>query len=130
MPHVHVIDGKVQTFDDTTCPFCHPEQAQLPQQQQEEQLPRVYRKGGTVVAKLSRITMITTNFYEKEHCFLLTLQQIMRDQNKKFILGQDQMPMWKKITVRLNASTLKDYLNKVALLINEIETQTPAPSRD
>jgi hypothetical protein len=130
MPHTHIIDNKIQTFDDTTCPFCHPEQQQLPKQDQQEQLPRAYRKGDTIVLKLSRVTLITTNFYKDKNCYLQSMSKIMRDNNGKVILGQDQKPLWNKQTVRIPIPTLKEWLMLLSTLASEIDSQQVAPKRD
>lgn len=130
MPHTHTIDGKIQTYDDTTCPFCHPEKATSQTQEQKEQLPRTYRKGGTVVLKISRVTVVTTNYYQKEHSLLQSTERIMRDQQQKVILGQDQKPLWEKVTVRIPIHTAKEWLMLLSTLVSESETQQTAPKRD
>jgi hypothetical protein len=130
MPHTHVIDGKIQTYDDATCPFCHPEKAQPTSQQQKEQLPKAYRKGGTVVLKISKATVITTNYYEKEKCFLQSTERIMRDQKGKIIFGQDQKPLWDRVTVRIPIHTIREWLMLLSTLTSEIETSQTAPRRD
>jgi hypothetical protein len=130
MPHTHTIDGKILSFDDNTCPYCHPEKAQQTPQEQKEVLPRTYRKGGTVVLKISRVTVVTTNYYQKENSFLQSVERIMRDQQEKVILGQDQKPLWDKVTVRIPMHIAKEWLMLLSTLVSESETQQTAPKRD
>jgi hypothetical protein len=130
MPHTHVIDNKVVTMEDATCPICHPELAQQQATEGQEILPRAYRTAQTVVLKVNRVTMVTTNFYQEKKVFLQTLQSMMRDQTGKVILGQDQKPMWNKKTIRIPPKVLKEWLMELSTLVNEVESTTTVPARD
>jgi len=130
MPHTHVIDNKVLTFDNATCPYCHPEQQRPPKQEQQEILPRVYRTAKTVVLKISKITLITLTPYEKEKCYLLTTQRMLRDQQGKALRDKNNNPLWTKITVRANAQKLKDFITQASILLRETENTQTAPIRN
>ena len=124
MAHTHVIDGKLVTFDDATCPICHPE---LPQQQQKQRTatqPTVYTKGHTVVLKISRATVMTLNYWSEGNAFLLTISRMLRDQNGRALRDEKGQPKWHKLTVRMNKTILQQFLTEASKLINTLNQQT------
>ena len=119
--HVHVIDGKMVVYDEKTCPICHPE---LAQQKQQTSLPRVYRKGNTIIVQVSKGLMSTTTYWAKGNALLHSVRRIQRDANNRVIRGQDGNPLWVQLTMRMSIAIAKDYVAELSKLINDIEKQT------
>jgi len=119
--HIHVIDGKMVAYDEKTCPICHPE---LAQQTQQTTLPRVYRKGNTIIVQVSKGLMSTTTYWAKGNALLHSVRRIQRDANNKVIRGQDGNPLWIQLTMRMSISIVKQYIAELAKLVNDIEKQT------
>ena len=119
--HIHVIDGKMVAYDEKTCPICHPE---LQQQKQQTTLPRVYRKGNTIIVQVSKGLMSTTTYWAKGNALLHSVRRIQRDANNKVIRGQDGNPLWIQLTMRMSISIVKQYIAELAKLVNDIEKQT------
>jgi len=118
--HIHVIDGKAVAFDEATCPICHPE---LAQQAQQSVLPRVYRKGDTIVVQVSKGLMSTTTYWAKGNAILHSIRKMQRDKNGNVIRGQDGNPLWVQLTMRMSIAIVKQYITELSKMVNEIETQ-------
>jgi hypothetical protein len=130
MPHTHSLDGKVTQFDDATCPICHPVQEQQ-KPQEKEFLPRAYRKANTVVLKLSKVSLVTSNYYEAEKCFLFTVSRMKRDGAGNVVRdSKTTLPLWDKVTLRLGIAVYKEWLNLLAILISDTQNTAQAPKRD
>jgi len=124
--HVHVIDGKIVAFDEATCPICHPE---LAQQRQASRLPRVYRKGNTIIVQVSKGIMSTTTYWAEGKAILHSVRRIQRDANGRVIRGQDGNPLWVQLTMRMSIAIAKEYVTELSKMINEIESQdNPQPA--
>ena len=124
--HVHVIDGKIVAFDEATCPICHPE---LVQQRQQSTLPRVYRKGDTIIVQVSKGIMSTTTYWAEGKAILHSVRRIQRDANGRVIRGQDGNPLWTQLTMRMSIAIAKQYVTELSKMINEIESQdNPQPA--
>ena len=124
--HVHVIDGKIVAFDEATCPICHPE---LAQQRQASRLPRVYRKGNTIIVQVSKGIMSTTTYWAEGKAILHSVRRIQRDANGRVIRGQDGNPLWTQLTMRMSIAIAKQYVTELSKMINEIESQdNPQPA--
>lgn len=125
--HVHVIDGKIVAFDEATCPICHPE---LVQQRQASKLPRVYRKGNTVIVQVSKGIMSTTTYWAEGNALLHSVRRIQRDANGRVIRGQDGNPLWTQLTMRMSIAIAKEYIGELAKLISDIEKQNVQQTSD
>jgi len=124
--HVHIIDGKVVAYDEATCPICHPE---LQQQRQQSTLPRVYRKGNTIIVQVSKGLMSTTTYWAKGNALLHSVRRIQRDANNRVIRGQDGNPLWIQLTMRMSIAIAKQYVTELSKMISEIESQSnPQPA--
>jgi hypothetical protein len=130
MPHTHTIDGKVISFDDKDCQICHPEQQGQPEQKEKEVLPRVYRKGETVVLKISKMTNATLTWWPEGKLYLMTVQRMLTDADGKIVFGSDNNPVWTKLTIRLTNVLLQNFLHEASTLYSEIENQKTVPRRD
>jgi len=125
--HVHIIDGKAVAFDEATCPICHPE---LVQQTQQSILPRVYRKGDTIVVQVSKGLMSTTTYWAKENAILHSIKRMQRDKNGNIIRGQNGNPLWVQLTMRMSIAIAKEYVTELSKMLNEIETQNNPQSTE
>ena len=120
--HVHVIDGKQVTYDDKTCPFCHPELA-VPTPPTKEVLPRCYRKHDTIVCQVSKGLMSTTTYWAKGNAILHSVRKIQRDAQGKVLVGADNKPLWMQLTMRLSIAIAKIYRDELTKLIADVEQQ-------
>lgn len=123
--HVHNIDGKVLTFDNETCVYCHPERLQQPAPAQ----PSVYRKGNTVVVKVSKARMITDTYWGDKNVILHTISQMARDTAGKVLVDSDKNPIWNKMTVRLNMTMAQQYVMELSKLIQSVQQKLDIPQR-
>jgi len=122
LSHTHVIDGKTLVYPNDKCPICHPEL--YANQNQKRKLPRVYRKGNTVIVQISKGTMSTTTWWEKGNCFLHTIRKMMRNDKGRVIRSKDGTPMWWEQTMRITIPLAKQYISELSKLINELESAT------
>jgi hypothetical protein len=130
MPHTHNIDGKLVTFEDATCPYCHPNAQQPQQQQQQEILPRVYTKGQTAVAKLSKKQLISTTYWAKGECLLMNISNMRCTNSGVPIKDAENKVIWDKQTAKVSLTTMTEYVNEIAKLIATVQSPTPVPARD
>jgi hypothetical protein len=117
--HVHVIDGKTTSFDEKTCPYCHPN-GTVPS---EKSYPAVYRKGLTVVVQPSKGLMITDTYWKDKNMFLHNTQRMQHDASGKVMIGKDEKPIWQKDTMRLSIPTLEKYIMELSKLVRDIQQQ-------
>lgn len=130
MVHTHVIDSKIQSFDDNTCSICHPAQPTSSTKEPEEQLPRAYRIAQTVVLKITKGRMATLNFWVEGGLYLMTVQHIVTDSKGNAILDEAKKAVWQKDTLRIPPVVLREYLNLCSILYSEIESKGVVPKRD
>lgn len=121
MSHIHQLDGKPISYPNGQCPICNPKEAGQPQTTPTEVLPRVYRKGNTIVTKISKGTMATVTYWVKGKAYLMSISHMARDQADNVIRGSDGNPVWNKSTVRLSPQILKDFLFETDMMYHEIE---------
>lgn len=129
MSHIHVIDNKQITYPNATCPICHPEQAQVSTPAEKEVLPRVYRKGSTVVVKLSKGVVLTVGWWSEGTAYLLGISKMARDAQKRVMIDQNKLPIWNKTTVRLSTTTLNDFIMELSKLVSDTQASTEVPTR-
>ena len=122
MSHTHVIDGKTVTYPNDRCPLCHPEL--YANRNQRRKLPRVYRKGNTVIVQVSRGTMSTTTWWNQGNCFLHSVRKMARDRNGNVIRDGQGRPLWNEQTMRITMPLAKQYISELSKLINELESAT------
>ena len=122
MSHTHVIDGKTLVYPNDKCPICHPEL--YANQNQGRKLPRVYRKGNTVIVQISKGTMSTTTWWSDGNCFLHTIRKMARNYNGRVIRDDQGKPIWKELTMRITIPLAKQYISELSKLINELESAT------
>jgi len=124
--HIHVIDGKQIAYPDGQCPFCNP---QVTAPQQQVTVPTVYRKGNTVVLKISKGTMGTTTYWTKENSYLMSFKRLVFGTDRKVVRDNTGKPVWNNITMRVNADLLKQFIKELSSLINDMESGTGVPQR-
>lgn len=128
MPHTHVIDGKVVSFDNANCPYCRPEIVKQQYTEQQEQLPRTYIKGVTCVLKISKATMITVTYWADKQVFLVTFQRMLRTAQGEPIRDEKGDPRWTKLTTRLTTTMLQEWIHTMSELHQSlVQQQIPAP---
>jgi hypothetical protein len=130
VPHTHVIDGKIVPFDDNTCPYCHPSDAQQTSKEKEEQLPRTYRKTDTIVLKITRGRLVTANYWKEGSVYLMSMQHIVTDINGNAMLDKDRHAIWDKQTVRVPVVVMGEWLMLLSTLHSEVKNQGLIPKRD
>jgi len=123
--HVHMVDGKTVPFDEATCPFCHPEKYQKSEAVEQ----KVYRKGDTIVMKITKGLMVTVTYWKDKNVFLMDMQKIQRDASGKVIRGQDEMPLWAKMTVRLSTTLAQEFVFEFSKLLSEVTQSSSVPQR-
>ncbi|RLG72878.1 MAG: hypothetical protein DRO23_09795 [Thermoprotei archaeon] len=128
MPHTHSIDGKLLTFPDDTCPICHPELVKQPKPETPK-APTVYRKGNTVVLKLSRFSIATLTYWTEKDLYLLSITKVLRDANGKIVRDNEGNLMWNKATLRLNRTLLKDWITQLSSFLTDTTQNTNIPQR-
>jgi len=122
MSHTHVIDGRIVTYPNDKCPICHPEK--FATQNEQQKLPRVYRKGNTIIIQISKGIMSTTTWWEKGDCFLHTVRKMARDKDGKVLRDGQNKPIWNELVMRMSISVAKQYIAELSGMINELESAT------
>jgi len=125
--HIHVVDGKNVPYPDDACPICKPE---IIQTKAETQIPQVYRKGSTVVTKISKGSMGTFTYWEKGKCFLVSTKKMMFGTDRKVVRDSKGMPLWNNITYRLSVELAKTFVSELSKLIQDIGGETSVPKRE
>ena len=128
MTHTHVIDGKMLTFDDETCPICHPELVKQPKTKTPK-APTVYRKGNTVVLKLSRYSIATLTYWTEKDLYLLSITKVLRDTNGQIVKDNQGQLMWNKATLRLNRELLSNWITELSKILKDTTQNTNIPQR-
>jgi len=103
-------------------------QTQIDQQKPPEE-PKVYRKGDTIVCKLSKGLMITDTYWNDKNVILHTVGRMSRDASGKVLVGADQKPIWEKNTVRLSMNLTAQYISLLNQLVTEKTTKSTIPER-
>jgi len=123
--HVHMIDGQSVPYDNATCPLCHPEL----QQQKPTAEPQVYRKGETVVVKISKGVMMTTTYWKDKNVLLHTISRMQRGADGKVLLDTGKQPLWAKTTTRLSIAVAEQFVMELSKLIRDVTQKASVPTR-
>jgi hypothetical protein len=123
--HIHVIDGKSVSFDEKTCPYCHPNATD----KEQKQYPTVYRKGMTIVVQPSKGLMITDTYWSEKNVILHSTQRMQHDASGKVVIGADKLPVWQKDTMRLSMWVLEQYVMELSKLLRDVQQKGTVPQR-
>lgn len=130
MSHIHIIDGKSREFSNSNCPICGKAPADIIPSSEVVEFPKVYRKGNTVVVRLSKRNMVALTYWKDSDVYSLTQSKAIVNRDGKVVTGKDGKPLWNRMTSRMNVAVLKDFVTQISILIQDVSRSSNVPSRD
>lgn len=125
--HIHVIDGKSLTYPNNNCPICSP---QTQQTREVQFVPKVYRKGDTIVMQTSKGVMSTTTWWAQGNAFMHSARKMLRDASGKVQIGADKFPLWNEISIRVSVPMMRQYVTELTRLLQDASSPSGMPKRE